>query len=76
MKTSHEKNFTGNKGVGKCTSIVFKSTSEFPFTVGCCTFRAIMRPSFNVALWTWARDAAPSGSGSKLSNSSSGFKTK
>lgn len=50
MKTSHEKNFTGNKGVGKCTSIVFKSTSEFPFTVGCCTFRAIMRPSFNVAL--------------------------
>ena len=53
------------------TSIVFMSTNVCALTRGCCTLTATTVPSFRVARCTWANDAAPRGSGSNSTNSSS-----
>ena len=49
-----------------------RSARTFDWTSGRCTLTTTARPSFSVARWTWAREAAANGSGSIDPYSSSG----
>jgi hypothetical protein len=55
------------------TSMPFMSITACSLTVLCWTLTATLRPSCVVATWTWAKDAAPTGSAENEVNSSSGW---